>query len=244
MSTIAFQIENRRNEHTDVLMDVVKDWCEEKDVTYVRYTSGREDMVHYWWKVFKLYEIMIENPEYDLILWFDSDILIYDFKKDPRDLLRPGLDFVACHDPADPRQEISEDWFNAGLFCIRNTYGGRKIVKKWMSLYDETKWYKDSNGKWNTDDRWAGPNYEQGAFCEQILQKNELKNKIKIYDYRIFNEVYDWENPSEKCFSIHLMRGLAQEIGILCLWKHRVDALSITLVFSMTLIILVYLKNR
>jgi len=241
MGTIAFQIENRKNEHIDALMGVVQVWCDEKDIEYQRYNGYDDDMVHYWWKVFKLSEIMEDNPDCEYILWFDSDIFIYDFNKDPRDFMTPDLDFVAAHDPDDPKD--TEDWFNAGVFCIRNNSGGRDLVNKWMSLYDESKWTKGSDGKWTTNDRWAGPNYEQGAFCEQILQKPEFKNKIKIYPSTTFKELFNWHNPGPECFSLHLMRGLAQKIGSMCILRHKIEALITFFIVLGLFVFLFYLKG-
>jgi hypothetical protein len=215
-------------------MDTVKEWCEEKGIDYQRFDGYRDDMVHYWWKVHKLKEIMNENPDSEYILWFDSDIYIYDFKKDPRDFMTPDLDFVAAHDPDDPKD--TEDWFNAGVFCVRNSDSGHALIDKWLSLYDPSKWEKE-DGKWKTNDRWAGPNYEQGSFCEQILQKSEFKNKIKIHPSTYFNELFHWQNPGPECFSIHFMRGLAQNIGIQAMWRHRCEAL---LLFFITLLIFVF----
>lgn len=236
MTSVAFQIENRRNENVDALMDIVKEWADEKGIEYRKYDDEDASMPQYWRKIFKLSELMNENYEY--ITWFDSDIYIYDFSKDPREFMEPHLDFVAAHDPADPKDD--EDWFNAGVFCVRNSPGGKALVDKWKSLYDPSKWYKDEEGKWATDDRWAGPNYEQGAFCEFILQKTEFKNKIKIYPSSTFNEIFNWESPGPECFSIHLMRGLAQKIGIQCIWRHRLEAI---MVFLLLVVLFYYLKE-
>lgn len=214
-------------------MDTVKDWCEYKDIDYQRYDGYDTDMVHYWWKVFKLKELMDENPDAEYILWFDSDIYIWDFNKDPREFMNADIDFVAAHDPDDPKD--TEDWFNAGVFCVRNSESGRALVDKWISLYDESKWSKDEQGKWATDDRWAGPNYEQGSFCEEILQKNEFKNKIKILPSTTFNELLSWQNPGPECFSVHLMRGLSFTNGMYVIWFHRFQALFIVLVFLFVL---------
>jgi hypothetical protein len=240
MATIAFQIEDRENAHIEALMDNIQEWSEGKGIEYYRYDGYRDDMVHYWWKVFKLNEIMNENPECEYIIWFDSDIYIYDFDKDPRDFMEPHLDFIAAHDPDDPKD--TEDWFNAGVFCVRNNPGGKALIQKWMTLYDPSKWSKGPDGKWTTDDRWAGPNYEQGSFCEQILQKTEFKNKIKIYPSTTFNELFNWENPGPECFSVHLMRGLAQKMGIQCIWRHRLEALLMFFIILFMFSILFYLK--
>ena len=239
MGALAFQIENRQNPNVDALMDHIKEYCEERDIEYKRFDGYRDDMVHYWWKVFKLKELMIENPDAEYIMWFDSDIFIYDFNKDLRDYLTPELDFVAAHDPDDPKD--TEDWFNAGVFCVRNSESGHALIDKWISLYDASKWSIGHDGKWTTDDRWAGPNYEQGAFCEQILQKTEFKHKIKIFPSTTFNELFQWVNPGPECFSIHLMRGLAQKIGIQCMWVHRAQVLAIILLF--VLIMMFFLRR-
>jgi hypothetical protein len=241
MDTIVFQIEDRDNENVDALMDNVKEWCELKGIDYRRYKGYSTDMVHYWWKVHKLKDIMNENPSVKYIIWMDSDIYIYNFNKDPRELITPELDFVGSHDPEDPKD--TEDWFNAGVFCIRNSESGRALVDKWITLYDPSKWSRNSEGKWTTDDRWAGPNYEQGSFCEQILQKTEFKNKIKIYPSTYFNELFNWKNPAPECFSIHLMRGLAQQNGIYVMWRHRFESLLMFFIFLFIFIALFYLKT-
>jgi len=236
MNSVAFQIENRKDESLDLFMNMVEEWSETKGIDYRRYTDEDPNMPHYWRKVFKLSEIMNENYEY--IIWFDSDIYIYNFDKDPREFMEPHLDFVGSHDPADPPDD--EDWFNAGVFCVRNSPSGKALVEKWKSLYDPSKWSKDEKGTWVTNDRWAGPNYEQGAFCEFILQKTEFKNKIKIHPSTIFNEIFNWNSPGPECFSIHLMRGLAQKVGIECIWRHRLEAI---LIFLILVIIIYYLKE-
>jgi hypothetical protein len=237
---IVFQIENRSDENLEALMGSVRDWAEERNYEYREYGETNPDMCHYWQKPFKLREIMNENPETEYILWFDSDIYVYDFRKDPIDYMTDDLDFVAAHDPDDPKD--TEDWFNAGVFCVRNSESGRRLVDKWISLYDASKWSKDAEGKWVTEDRWAGPNYEQGAFCEQILQKSEFKNKIKILPSTVFNELFNWKNPGPECFSVHLMRGLAKKTGIKCIWEHRRNALIVIFIaikiFSFILMLL------
>jgi galactosyl transferase GMA12/MNN10 family len=242
MGAIAFQIENRQNVNVEALMDHIKEYCEERDIEYKRFDGYRDDMVHYWWKVFKLKELMDENPDADYIMWFDSDIYIYDFNKDLRDYMTPELDFVAAHDPDDPKD--NEDWFNAGVFCVRNSESGRNLIDKWMSLYDASKWSIGYDGKWQTNDRWAGPNYEQGSFCEQILQKRDFKHKIKILPSTTFNELFNWMDPGSECFSVHLMRGLAQKIGIQCMWVHRARAFMYIFILLALILFFLLIKKK
>jgi len=115
----------------------------------------------YWVKVFLVDKYL---SQYDYIIWLDSDAVIFNWS------LLPTLekDFIYTTDPPSFNY-VTYGTFNAGIFIVKNSSIGRAIISDWKAGYDPEKW--SFTGTWNCPDQWAGPSYEQGYFCEHLLEK-------------------------------------------------------------------------
>ena len=69
--------------------------------------------------------------------------------------------------------------FNAGVWAVSNTAGGRSLLGEWLGLYTADAWSNDE-GRWACKTRavdgkrqceWAGEMFEQGAFLNHMLSR-------------------------------------------------------------------------
>jgi len=153
----------------------------------------------YWEKIFIVKDFL---PFYSWILWLDSDAVIYNM-----DMEIPGLelpyDFIFTSDPPCWRSP-----FNAGVFLVKNTPVGIKILNEWISGYNPKRWYL-KNSKWYCYGEWSGVDYEQGFFVKNIMQK--YKDNIKSLEWYVYNTpCYHYIHP--KTFSIHFAASFKNDI--------------------------------
>jgi hypothetical protein len=164
MRVVVIQYETRRDTSLRVLMKYAENYCNRHEYTYWC-PEGEYNMPTYWVKVHLVQQALTMFPGEDLgVAWLDSDAVFV--KPDIRveDILR-SKDFVTSVDPG------FTDTMNAGVFFIRRNHVTVQLVSDWFSCYDPKRWTKDAEGKWITEGRWAGPDYEQGSFNERILPR-------------------------------------------------------------------------
>jgi hypothetical protein len=93
----------------------------------------------------------------------------------------------------------------AGVFLIRNNDGGREMVDSGISLYKPERWRAsvDPVGRlvYSCEGKWAGIDYEQGAF-EQVLRP-KYADSVVILDKHVLHEHF-FNPPAQGCFSMHL----------------------------------------
>jgi hypothetical protein len=92
-------------------------------------------------------------------LWLDSDAVVVDLAR-PMDSLfatRGGHSFLYAADP----EPVRHTNFNAGVWLVRNTPGGREVMESWLAQFHPEHWTCGSDGKWRTSRMWAGTAYEQ-----------------------------------------------------------------------------------
>jgi len=166
---VVVQYETRRDTALRLLMKYTHDYCLQHGYTY--YCPDEVfDLPTYWIKV-KLVQDLFRTVASDtdlIVAWVDSDAVFVRPETRVQDILDgANSDFVSSLDPG------STTIMNAGVFFIRRTVATRKIVDEWMDCYVPSRWTKsvDENRetKWKTVGKWAGPDYEQGAFNERIL---------------------------------------------------------------------------
>jgi hypothetical protein len=165
MRVIVIQYETRRDTALRVLMKYTEEYC--KRHGYLYWCPDAEyDMPTYWVKVHLVQQAMTAFPNEELcVAWLDSDAVFVRPHVRIEDILANDKDFVTSLDPG------SNTNMNAGVFFIRRTQTTVQLMKNWFACYDITRWKKDKEGKWSTEGRWAGPDYEQGSFNERILPK-------------------------------------------------------------------------
>lgn len=103
--------------------------------------TGDENMPPWWWKVFALRDIFRSDPTPDdlLILWMDTDSLLNDECSDwsPLEIATRDPDMSMWITPDAPP---SDAVFNAGVFLVRGTPAGRRILDDWCALYNPSFW--------------------------------------------------------------------------------------------------------
>eukprot|EP00741_Cyanophora_paradoxa_P001474 tig00000492_g1426.t1 len=94
---------------------------------------------------------------------------------------------------------------------------GRQIVRFWMSCYDPAAWREGAAGKWacagspgTPDCSWAGPAYEQGAFCKRVLPRHRAG--ICIFEDRFLN--FTGSDPPPHTFTVHFMADAKSRIPV------------------------------
>jgi hypothetical protein len=96
-------------------------------------------------------------------LWLDSDAVVVDAAR-PVDSLfgnHVGRSFLYAADPEPVLSTGAGGDFNAGVWLVRNTPGGREVMESWLAQFHPEQWTRGADGKWSTNCMWAGPAYEQ-----------------------------------------------------------------------------------
>lgn len=185
---LVLQIEDRTDNLLNKLLNENKEICKANEMEYVFMNNTSSIISAYWRKVFEINNIM-KKEEYDsidYIMWLDSDAFLFEFTKEKlNNLLKKNKDYSMLITPDMPEYYSK---FCAGVFMIKNNKEGKKIIDKWISLYNPNDWKYDSEKKkWSTDKEWAGVAYEQGSFTEYILTDENFKKDISILPYYVFN---------------------------------------------------------
>ena len=181
-------------------MDINKNICEIHGLEYMKITENTFNVPLYWMKVFIIQDIIMKRKDIDYVLWLDSDAVFTHFNIiNPMTIIEKYPDFSMWLSRDPP------DWdapFVAGAFMIKNDIIGRKIMKLWKNKYNKDRWVFKKNS-WTTDGKWAGVDYEQGAFIEYILSNEKYKKYICRLRYYIFSDL-NCENPHKSSMIIHL----------------------------------------
>lgn len=166
MHVVVIQYETRRDRALRLLMKYTEDYCHLHGYTYFC-PQEPYSLPTYWVKVHLLQTVLKSVPvSEDLcVAWMDSDaVFVNPDLRIETILQKSGRDFVTSLDPGSTTQ------MNAGVFFLRRTPQTQQLVDDWMACYNPARWTRDGE-KWTTTGRWAGPDYEQGAFNERILPK-------------------------------------------------------------------------
>lgn len=183
MRLAMLQIEDRTDPAMLRMMAINKDYCEKHGIEYLVYKTWKRDTVPtYWAKTFAMRDLL---PYYEGLVWMDSDAAVYDHTISFQQFFDRYLDssFIGCPDPP--------QWgspFMAGVFMVRNDEHGREIMEAWCNTFEEVrdKWVK-RNGIWSCNCRWAGPDYEQGAFVK-IMKDARYRSHINMLPWHTFHE--------------------------------------------------------
>jgi len=168
----------------------------------------------YWHKVVDVLDILKTSPHCKGVLYIDSDAHInasFDAVKKFLDE-EPEADFIGSHEQA--RWGDASSGFNAGVWFVRNTHGGRQIMEAWAARYATVKenWKPSKDGQPGTwvcecegaPCRWAEhPWYKQGAFLNLLASRSDLREKVVFKPAEIFNSVCDNDDARSKALLCH-----------------------------------------
>ena len=223
MKLLLFQYDDRIFNHGDVRQKLMKhneDICKKNNIIYKFSNVSKHDISCYWIKVFDTYDVLVENPNIDYIIFLDTDACI--ISPDVTNLIDiitksniAGCSMIINDAP------ISDNYFNAGAFIVKNNEIGINILKKWKSFYNIEKWFK-KNGKFVTNkNKGCRENkklgtisdlaYEEVPFRNYILLNEEFSNHIYRVDDTVFNSI----KITEKTVVYH---GRSQSMGRNKIW--------------------------
>lgn len=153
----------------------------------------------YWGKVFAVQAVMAEK-DCGTVFWVDTDAVITTRDVANLELAMEGKAMLVSTDPFGflaSSSVSSNTSFNAGVWGVRNSADGRMLLNLWTSEYNGDKWTKTlgESGitQWTCSGcTWAGVDYEQGSFLQNILPKfgpDSNDHKITVVDWRVLNNV-------------------------------------------------------
>jgi hypothetical protein len=119
--------------------------------------------------------------KYKGVMWLDTDAVVYN--------MNISLDLIgnSVKHFFKATNSTGNQIFNAGVWTVKNTVAGKKIMEKWMGFYDPSKW-KQTGNSWSTQSNWAGKEYEQGAFAFKVVP--EHKENINTLNEPFLQGVY------------------------------------------------------
>jgi hypothetical protein len=155
-------------------------------------SKGYTNLPPYWRKV-AIVKKLLDTDEYKGILWLDTDAVIYN-QLISLDCVGDTLKhFIKAINSG------GNQIFNAGVWSVKATDKGKKIMKKWMDMYDPSKW-KHEGKAWTTEGAWAGDVYEQGSFAYKVVP--EHRDNINTTDESFLQGVYQ-NNKNSDVFVYH-----------------------------------------
>jgi hypothetical protein len=142
-----------------------KIYAKKHGYAYIFLNKGYKHLPPYWRKV-AIAKHYLDTDKYKGVMWLDSDAVIFNMNIS-LDRFDSSLKhfFKAINSGGN-------QIFNAGVWTVKNTPTGKKIMEKWMGHYDPSKW-KQTGNSWSSNDEWAGQEYEQGSFAYKIVPEHK-----------------------------------------------------------------------
>lgn len=165
---VVHQYETRQHSGFEQLMHLNRQYCEQHGYIYLRVIE-EYDITPYWVKIFLLRETL-KNPDIDYVVWMDSDSVVHNTQNRYESLFdnQRDAEMIISYD----EQTYSTNKVaNAGVFIVKNTPSMRRLMDEWVSHYDETRWFRNSEGAWRSVGPWEGLDYEQGILNAYLLPR-------------------------------------------------------------------------
>lgn len=230
---VLVQYDNRNDRGLRLLMHYAEKYCLKHGYTYICPDEVYE-LPTYWIKV-ALVKRILETYKREghelLVCWLDSDaVFVQDVEIPTLFAMGQNKDFITCLDPG------SRTNMNAGVFFVRHSPTMLQLMSDWMGCYNPARWVK-AEGKWKTDGKWAGPDYEQGSFNEQILPV--YRDSVYLFPEKVM-ACYDLTYGSETIIC-HFMFTTKNKIW---LYNVRRNGLELAALIGMVAALLYFGKKR
>ena len=169
---VVFQYEDRKAEQVPymrALTFINRQWARSQGYEYRLYAKPFDAAVPPWWQ--KVFYARHLHDEFQVVVHLDSDACWLDADKSVDVLGRKAGFYCGIGSGFWVAREM-----NAGVWVSRGS-AGKAIVAQWCDLWDgvSSEWTcafrRNAVMKWTTAGRWAGENYEQGAFSKHLLDK-------------------------------------------------------------------------
>jgi hypothetical protein len=158
-------------------------YCKKHGYEYIFVSEGYDNLPPYWRKT-QLVKDLLFTDKYSGILWLDTDACVFDMDRKLSTIELAKYYFYFSKD-------MHGSKFCAGVWMVKNSRIGKEIMTKWIDAYNPESW-RNKNGVWRTNNTWAGPMYEQGAFEKHILP--HYIKYMKEYPHTMLQSI-DWNNP-------------------------------------------------
>lgn len=185
--------EEIKNENYESLLNKKK-YCDSYNLDY-KFFYGRLSNRHAQWD--KIQAVLQVLPQYDYVVWIDTDAVFNNFKTSLLELIEENLkyDGLFCHDVCYIEGVNNHLLMNAGVMIFKNSeWSFDFLTKVWNSIvdYDVNKLSKHS---------YDGFPWEQGKLCELLIRENSTH--YKLFDSLKFNTHPNLSNLDT--FIIHYM---------------------------------------
>ena len=195
-----FSFDNRisSNSSLQYLKQHNEKYCQTHGYTFLFFDTYPADLPLYWMKVKIAYDLL-RNNQYDVLMWIDSDVAIYDHEICVEQMfkLNPKVFFIKSPD--------NDQWasdFNSGVWVVKRCEQAQRFFQEWLDSFTRTKWVKQEQ-KWECIDcAWAGMEYEQGI-GDMMCRKYHLN--ILTLDWKILQ---GYNTAGDKPFTLHFSGNL------------------------------------
>ena len=128
-------------------------------------------------------------PDCDVVAWLDTDAVVNAAPSAIAARLGSASMLISRDLPIYgdcAAATCGDDDFNAGVWAVRNSVAGRKLMDAWWELFRADAWSKKANGTWvcvDTDEatgnsepcEWGQEMFEQGAFVRHVLPRHRAE---------------------------------------------------------------------
>jgi hypothetical protein len=176
----------------------IQEYCNLHNYTYIFKNSYENKLnLPIYWKKIQLVKDLIENNNFEYVIWMDSDTLIIDKSLKIEDILYNKYSIYMGKDMN------SKFNLNAGVFIIKNDDIGVSFLNECINVYVNRDSCKDKFGNYALNGEWSKDCYEQGVMNELI--KTKYFNNFKLLDNHIVLNTFI---PNTTCFILHLFGGI------------------------------------
>jgi hypothetical protein len=208
-NTVAYP-ENKLPEYADYSTEINRLYAQKHGYDYIQIQHDQKEAPPYWLRVKDLNKLL-EEDQYDIIVYMDLDAVFYDFEKPLTSIISDEYDFFIGRDPPVFFRDIGK-LVNTGCFIVRNTPWSKRFSKEWLySCVDDNNEFvgvckndwRQLDGKWKCPGcKWAGIKYEQGSLANLYLLNIENAQKhMCIFREEVLSNTYTNINS----YVLHLM---------------------------------------
>ncbi len=179
----------------------IQKYADKHGYTYIYLNDYKNNLkLPIYWKKLQLLKEIMENTNYDYIVWLDSDTII--IEDDIRlesiiDKAKTKSIFIG-HD----KYSIFGLNLNAGFFILKNDNKTLRFIEECINTYLNREKCKNEKGEYVLNGEWSKDCYEQGVMNE-LLFKDYKKDLKVLKPYVVTNNSI----PEYKCFILHLFNG-------------------------------------
>jgi len=192
-------LETRNSDMLSIHNNNVKEYCKLHDYVYIFKNKYENELkLPIYWKKLQFVNDVLENNDFDYVLWLDSDTLIIDKTISLESILEDS-DNYSIYMGKDLNTKFN---LNAGVFLIKNDMRGLRFLRECIEVYINRDSCKDEFGNYALNGAWSKGCYEQGVMNELI--KTKYFNNFKLLDEHIVLNTF---MPNTTSFILHFFGG-------------------------------------